>query len=98
EHGSVSSTMSFGEYPFCNAAASVITFQVEPGWRPIGWVAMLYWLSEKSGPPTIARTAPVVGSIATRDAFQSGPFCGFFASTAFCAAACMFGSKVVYTF
>ena len=32
----------------------MITFQVEPGWRPTGWVAMLYWSTPKSGPPTMA--------------------------------------------
>ena len=30
----------------------------------------------KSGPPTIAFTAPVAGSIDTSEAVQSGPFCG----------------------
>ena len=33
-HGDDPSIVSFGEKPFSSAAASVITFHVEPAWRP----------------------------------------------------------------
>jgi len=58
---------------------------------------MLYWLPAKSGPPTIARTAPVVGSIETSDATQSSPegLDGLSLSVASWAAAWAWGSNVV---
>ena len=40
-------------------------FHVDPAWRPMKCVAMLYWLVSKPGPATIAFTNPVFGSIAT---------------------------------
>ena len=68
-------------------------FHVEPGWRPMGLVAMLYWLVSKPGPATIAFTAPVDGSIATSEAVKPG-FSGSVSLTAVCAFACVFGSSV----
>src|SRR4051812_20412074 len=94
-HGSVPSTVSFGPYPAWNAPASVITFHVDPGCRPGVCVATLYWLVAKSVPPTIALTAPVVGSIATSDETQSEPYCGFALLVASMASSCNVWSKVV---
>ena len=59
EHGAGAVDLVVGRVAVHQSApARVITFHVDPGWRPIGWVAMLYWLPAKSGPPTIAFTAP----------------------------------------
>ena len=59
-----------GEIPCRSAVASTIGLNDEPGCRS-AWVARLNWLSRKFEPPTIARTAPVRGSIATSAA--AGP-------------------------
>ena len=61
------STWSFGEKPDSSAAASVMTFHVEPACRPGYSVAMLYWLDWKPGPPTIASTSPFFGFMATSE-------------------------------
>ena len=53
-----------GEIPCRNAVARTIGLNDEPGCRS-ACVARLNWLSRKFDPPTIARTAPVRGSIAT---------------------------------
>ena len=69
-HPPLPSTLSSGEYPLSRAAASVTILNVDPGWRA-PWVARLYCASSKLGPPTIAFTYPVAGSIATSDAVNS---------------------------
>jgi len=57
---------------------------------------MLYWLFSNPEPATIARTAPVAGSIATIDAVKPG-FSPIDSSTARCAFSCATGSRVVST-
>ena len=64
------SNVVIGEMPCRSAVASTIGLKDEPGCRS-AWVARLNWLSRKFEPPTIARTAPVRGSIATSAA--AGP-------------------------
>jgi hypothetical protein len=46
------------------AVARVNGLKALPAWR-WAWVARLNWACSKSFPPTIARTAPVAGSMAT---------------------------------
>src|SRR2546427_2915731 len=60
-----SSSISVTGWPARIAAAYTNGLKVEPGWR-IAWVARLYLESSKSRPPTMARTYPVLDSIATR--------------------------------
>ena len=73
EHGLVPFTMSFGRVAVGQRGGERDHLQRGTGLAPDGWVAMLYWLSAKSWPETIALTAPVPGSIATSDDTQSGP-------------------------
>ena len=62
-----------GGRPFCTAAAYTIGLNVEPGWRS-ACVARLNFESSKSRPPTMARTAPLRGSIATNAPWRYGEF------------------------
>ena len=56
---------SLGTNPFSMAAASTNGLNDEPVGRPF-WVAMLNSKMSNPGPPTMARTWPVPGSIAAR--------------------------------
>src|SRR5438128_166155 len=67
-----------GDTPSASAVASTNGLKEEPGCRS-PWTARLNWLSRKFRPPTIARTRPSRGSIATSaavgwDAGQEGGF------------------------
>ncbi len=63
---------SLVERPAASAASSVNGFHEEPGWRwPL--VARLKGADSKSGPPTIARTAPVWLSRTTIEVVGSIP-------------------------
>src|SRR2546428_12216757 len=66
-----SSSISVTGWPARIAAAYTNGLKVEPGWR-IAWVARLYLESSKSRPPTMARTYPVLDSIATRAPWRYG--------------------------
>src|SRR2546425_7036506 len=66
-----SSSISVTGWPARIAAAYTNGLKVEPGWR-IAWVARLYLESSKSRPPTMARTYPVLVSIATRAPWRYG--------------------------
>jgi hypothetical protein len=60
-----------GSIPRATAAVSVIGLNVDPGWRR-ALVAKLYWLLLRVGEtPTMARIAPVRGSIDTTAAAGS---------------------------
>src|SRR3989442_2868844 len=68
-----SSSISVTGWPARIAAAYTNGLKVEPGWR-IAWVARLYLESSKSRPPTMARTYPVLVSIATRAPWRYGVY------------------------
>ena len=61
-----------GEMPFSSAATRVNGLKAEPGWR-CPCVARLNGRFSKSAPPTIARTPPVLLSIATSAALGPTP-------------------------
>src|SRR2546428_12072808 len=66
-----SSSISVTGWPARIAAAYTNGLKVEPGWR-IAWVARLDLESAKSRPPTMARTYPLLVSIATRAPWRDG--------------------------
>src|SRR5947207_6050098 len=68
-----SSRMYVGGRPFWIAAEYTIGLKVDPGCRS-ACTARLNLESSKSRPPTIARTAPVRGSIATNAPWRYGEF------------------------
>ena len=78
------------------AAASVNGLNALPAWRPAPSVARLNWLLAKFWPPTMARIAPVFGSMAT-SAAEGSP--GVFRMLAMACSAwcCMARSSVVVT-
>ena len=103
EVGGAESNTESGVKPDSSATASVNGLNAEPGWR---WpsVARLngYWAKSSLpltiGPPTIARTSPVLLSIATSEAVGRPCPVGSSSEIACSAAACSLRSIVVRIF
>src|SRR5436305_7246906 len=97
-HGEVPSIESLGLNPFARAAMSTTALNDDPGWRPPPPrpVATSKPLPLDPGlPGTMARTNPVVGSIAVTAAVNLPPVFGRSAATARSASRWRVGSKVV---